>query len=65
MAEIIQDDIIFDIRRIAAKLNQNKLTEREYAENGGQYSISVFEEYEDEIGSFANNVEMAGLKYMT
>ncbi|MCD7928860.1 MAG: hypothetical protein LUF86_01715 [Clostridiales bacterium] len=64
MAEINQDDIIMDIQRIAAKLNQNKLTEREYAENGGKFSLSIFEEYEDAIGGFANNVELAGLKYM-
>ncbi|MCC8105956.1 MAG: hypothetical protein LIO99_08140 [Clostridiales bacterium] len=65
MTEINQDDIIIDIRRVAAKLNQSKLTKQEYAENGGRYLFSFFEEHEDEIGSFANNVELAGLKYMT
>ncbi len=63
MKDLNQNDIISDIRKIAAKCNANELSDQEYIQNGGKYPISIFEEYEDEIGSFQNNLELAGLKF--
>ncbi len=60
---INQNDIIKDIQRVAAKLNTNALNEEDYARHGGIYPLSIFDGYEDEIGSFANNAELAGVKY--
>ncbi len=60
--EIIQNDIIKDIQRVAATLNTSVLNEEEYARHGGAYPLSVFDEYEDEIESFANYAELAGVK---
>ncbi len=59
----LQNDIIKDIQRVAATLNASVLNEEEYARHGGAYPLSVFDEYEDEIGSFANNAGLTGVKY--
>lgn len=61
--EINQNNIIYDLRKVASKLNQNHLNETEYIKNGGLYPLSILDEYSDEIGGFVNNLELAGLKY--
>lgn len=57
----LSDCIIIDIQKIARILNTNQLSYLEYIENGGQFDFHKYE-IEEEIGSFANAVELAGLK---
>ena len=52
--------MIKDIQRIACFLNTNKLSLREYIENGGKYSESIIDDHE--LGGFANKCELAGIK---
>ena len=59
---INSNDVIMDIRRVAQKLNSNTLSSSEYIENGGRYSLSIFD---DDFGSFSNYCELAGLKIKT
>ena len=60
--DINSNDVIIDLRRVAQKLNSNMLSSSEYIENGGKYSLSIFD---DDFGSFSNYCELAGLKYKT
>lgn len=53
------NDVILDIKRVAHGLNQNKLSPTEYVENGGKYSLNIFD---DDFGSFSNYCELAGIK---
>lgn len=60
MQKISDDEMIKDIQRIACFLNTNKLSLREYIENGGKYSESIIDDHE--LGGFANKCELAGIK---
>lgn len=54
------NEVISDIRRVAAKLNQNSLSFKEYLDNGGIYDLEIFDD--EDFGSFANFCELAGVK---
>lgn len=58
----LSDKVICDIQKIARRLNTNCLSYEEYIENGGMYHFENNEELQNEIGSFSNAVELAGLK---
>ena len=56
---IPNDMLIEDIKHIAKKLNQNKLTTAAYKANGGKYSLDT---YSKRFGSWFKCLELAGLQ---
>ena len=55
----LDNEIIFDIRRVAASLNTSELGFSEYVNNGGKFVSQMVEE---EYNSFASYCELAGIK---
>lgn len=53
------DEIITDIRKIAAKLNTSELSFDEYIIAGGRFENEITA---DDYNSFANFCELAGVK---
>lgn len=56
---IPNDVLINDLKYVAKKLNQNKLTTAAYKANGGKYSLDT---YSKRFGSWFKCLELAGLK---
>ena len=56
--DVTDDDIIFDIQRVARRLNSNALSAEQYCQNGGKYPLALI----GELGGFHSRCELAGLK---
>ncbi|MDP6923236.1 MAG: hypothetical protein R2568_09945 [Candidatus Scalindua sp.] len=56
---IPDENLIADLKKVARKLNQDKLTQNEYKANGGKYSSDT---YYRRFGSWFKCTELAGLK---
>ena len=60
MDQITDDEMIYDIQRVAHSLNTNQLSLKEYLKNGGKYSAEMIDDCDS--GGFANKCELAGIR---
>jgi len=59
---IDRDKLIYDLKKVANKINSNKLSKKEYQDNGGQYSEGVFRR---RFGSWSDALKEAQLEIYT
>ncbi len=60
MESITDDEMIYDIQRVAHLLNTSELSLDDYLNNGGKYSADIIDD--SDCGGFANKCAIAGIK---